>query len=233
MGFIDRQFISEPVVPTSSFNGQTIIVTGANSGLGLEASRMLIKLGALRVILACRNLDKGKTAAKDIQTTTGCSNETLDVWSLDMSNYASVLSFADRAKSELPRLDAMILNAGLYVHKYRLQEGNEEIINTNVISTALLAFLLHPKLQQTATQYHISTHLTITGSELYEVAKFKEAKVPNRQIFETLNDEEVFDKNKYDRYNVSKLLVMFVLKELSALAPVEKTGVVVDVVAPG
>ena len=178
-------------------------------------------------------MEKGKTAAKDIQITTGSSSESLDIWLLDMSNYASVLSLADRAKSELPRLDAIILNAGLYFHKYRLQEGNEEIINTNVISTALLTFLLHPELRQTAYQHNTSTHLTITGSELYEVAKFKEAKVHNRKIFETLNDEEVFNKNKYDRYNVSKLLVMFVLKELSAMAPIEKTGVIVDVVAPG
>jgi NADP-dependent 3-hydroxy acid dehydrogenase YdfG len=64
LGFINRQFIHYPPIPTASFNGKTAIVTGSNVGLGREACRHMVRLGASQVILACRNVEKGKAAAK-------------------------------------------------------------------------------------------------------------------------------------------------------------------------
>ena len=142
--FIYRQFIYKPPVPTASFEGKTVIVTGSNVGLGLEACRWMVRLGASQVILSCRNIEKGKAAAKDIQAKTSCSSDTLQVWHLDMSSYASVQAFSDRAKAELLRLDVLIGNAGLGTTEFRMTEDNEEQITTNVVSLSLLAFLLHP-----------------------------------------------------------------------------------------
>ena len=229
--FIHRQFIYEPPVPTASFKGKTAIVTGASSGLGLEACRWMIRLGASQVILACRNVENGKSAAKDIQRTTSCSSDTLRVWLLDMSSYASVVAFAGKAKSELPRVDVVIANAGIGTRTFRMTEDNEEHITTNVVSTSLLALLLHPKLRETAAKFNTRTHLTLTASELYEVAKFKERKAPVGQIFMTLNDKR--KANMADRYNVSKLLDIFVVKQIAALSDLKSSGVIVDCVAPG
>lgn len=229
--FFYRQFIHTPPAPTVSYNGQTIIVTGSNTGLGLEACRMMVCLGASQIILAVRNVEKGKAAAKDIQETTSCSADMLQVWHLDMSSYASVLSFADRVRSDLPRLDVLLGNAGLVKGKFGMTEDNEEVITTNVVSTALLGFLIHPKLHETAMKFNTQTHFTVTGSELYEFAKFKEGKAPDGKIFATLNDEKT--ANMDDRYETSKLLLEFVVKQMASMYPVASSGVIVNAVAPG
>jgi len=229
--FIYRQFIYEPPVPTASFKGKTVIVTGSNVGLGLEACRWMVRLGASLVILACRNVEKGKAAAEDIQATTLCSPDILQVWHLDMSSYASVQAFSDRVKAELPRLDVLIANAGIGTMTFRMTEDNEETITTNVVSLSLLAFLLHPKLRETAVQYNTQTHITVTASELYEVAKFKEREAPDGQLFATLNDKT--KAHMSDRYNVSKLLEIFVVRQMAALSPLSSSNVIVNCVAPG
>jgi len=229
--FLYRQFFYEPPVPTASFKGKTAIVTGSNVGLGLEACRWMVSLGASRVILACRNLEKGKAAAKDIQATTSCSPDTLEVWHLDMSSYASVQAFSDRVKAELPRLDVLIANAGIGTQTFRMTEDNEETITTNVVSLSLLAFLLHPKLRDTAVQHNTQTHITVTASELHEIAKFKERKAPDGQLFATLNDKT--KANMGDRYNVSKLLEIFVIKQMAALSSLSSNNVIINCVAPG
>ena len=230
-GFIHRQFLYEPPMPTASFKGRTAIVTGASSGLGLEACRQMVSLGASKVILACRNTEKALLAAKDIQATTSCSDNVLDVWHLDMSSYASIKAFADKVRAQLPRLDVCIANAGIGTRTFRMTEDNEETITTNVVSMALLAFFLHPKLRETAARYNTQSHLTVTGSELYEVAKLKEREVPAGRIFATLNDRDKADMA--DRYNVSKLLAVLIVKQLANMATFESSGVIVNCVAPG
>ena len=231
LAFIRRQFISYPPVPNASFKGKTAIVTGASSGLGLEACRWMVRLGVSQVILACRNVEKAEAAVKNIQATTSCSSGALQVWHLDLSSYASVQAFSERVKAELPRLDVLVANAGLWQHKFGLTEDNEETITTNVVSMSLLAFFLHPKLRETAAKYNTQTHFTVTGSELYEVAKFKERSAPAGQLFTTLNDKR--KANMSDRYNVSKLLAIFVVKQMAALSPLSSSGVIINCVAPG
>jgi NAD(P)-dependent dehydrogenase (short-subunit alcohol dehydrogenase family) len=231
VGFVHRQFLSEPPVPTVSFKGRVVIVTGSNVGLGLEACRMMVGLGVSKLILAVRNTEKGKAAAEDIRTTTSCSADILQVWQLDLSSYASVLAFADRVKTELPRLDVLIGNAGIGTLTFRMTEDNEETITTNVVSLFLLGFLIHPKLRETALEYKTQTHFTVTASELYEIASFKERNVPAGQIFATLNDKSKAKMS--DRYNVSKLLEVLLIRQMAAMSPLKSSNVIVNSVAPG
>lgn len=230
--FIDRQFIhNRPPDPAFSFAGQTVIVTGGSSGLGLAASQKLIERGASCVILACRGLPKAEAAADAIRASTGCDAHRVRVMHLDLNSYASVLEFASRVEAELPRLDALLLNAGLAPMKFSTTEGNEETITTNVVSLALLALLLHPMLSRSARESGAYAHITVTGSELYEYAKFEERKAGEGAIFEALADEKKWSAS--DRYNTSKLLALFVVKQIAALSPVDKSGVIVNCVAPG
>ena len=222
---------SHHLAPTASFAGETVIVTGSNVGLGKEACRWLVRQGASQVIIACRDVAKGKAAAKDIQATTSCSPDTVQVWPLDLSSYASVQSFVDRVNAELLRLDALIANAGLGSRTFRMSADNEEMITTNVVSLFLHALLLYPKLHETAVKHNTYTHITVTSSELYEVAKFTERNSPCGQLFATLNDKT--KANMSDRYNVSKLLEVFVVKQMAHLAPLETGKVIINSIAPG
>lgn len=99
--------------PTGSFEGKTIIITGGNSGLGKEAARHYARLGASRLILAVRDLDKGHNAKREIESSTQCVASVIQVWKLDMASYASVRKFAARVCNELDRVDIFHANAGV------------------------------------------------------------------------------------------------------------------------
>lgn len=139
-----QQFTTLPY-PTTPFTGQTVIVTGANSGLGLEACRHFVRLGAAKVIMACRDVDKGQTAAGSISG----GRDVVEVWQLDLSSFDSVKSFAHRAE-RLERVDALVSNAGVALGVFVETEGYESCITVNVISTFLLMVLMLPKMRSTA-----------------------------------------------------------------------------------
>ena len=130
--FLKAQFFAKISTPTGDFSNETIIVTGSNTGLGLEAARHLVRLGAAKVILAVRTMSKGEAAAADIVESCNVSRSTVEVWELDMADPESIKAFAARA-SELERLDAAILNAGLMTFKWSETKGIENHIAVNVI----------------------------------------------------------------------------------------------------
>ena len=183
--FLKNQFAAIPY-PETNFAGQTIIVTGSNAGLGLEAARHFTRLNAERVILAVRNLEKGEAAKQSIEESTG-RKCVLEVWRLDLSSYESVKEFVRKAEG-LNRLDAVVENAGIFTTKYAVFEDNESIITTNVVSTFLLGLMILPKLRETATKYNITPHLVVVSSDVHSFTSFPEKSSPN--IFKTLNDKE-------------------------------------------
>ena len=118
-----------------SFAGRTAIVTGANSGLGLVTARELARVGA-RVILACRNVDKGEAAAA------GMSGD-VQVRQLDLQDLASVRDFADT----IAVVDVLINNAGIMAVPYAItRDGFESQIGTNHLGHFALTNLLAPKI---------------------------------------------------------------------------------------
>ena len=80
-------------------------------------------MNAEKVILACRSLERGEAAKKDIEATTKRTGAA-EVWQLDLGSYASVKAFAERVKT-LKRLDSIVENAGISTMQYRALEGNE------------------------------------------------------------------------------------------------------------
>lgn len=116
-----------------SFAGRTVIVTGANSGLGLVTARELARVGA-HTILACRNTAKGQEAAA---TMTG----DVEVRTLDLQDLASVREFAEGVES----VDVLINNAGIMAVPYALtKDGFESQIGTNHLGHFALTNLLLP-----------------------------------------------------------------------------------------
>src|SRR3989442_11134516 len=89
--------------------GRVAIVTGANSGIGFVAARELAKAGA-RVVLACRDTEKGDRAARDIVAARPAAQA--EVAALDLASLKSVRAFAERFRAEHDALDLLINNAG-------------------------------------------------------------------------------------------------------------------------
>jgi len=171
-----KQIFFKIPVPQTKFAGQTIIVTGANSGMGLEAVRHLVRLDAAKVILAVRNLSKGESAAEDVRTTTNCRPDVLEVWHVDFESAASVVAFAKRVNTELDRLDVFLANAGVYGWDYHEVDGNERMITVNVVNTLLVGILVIPKLRETSVKFNKETVLTFNGSMAHSMTNFPERK---------------------------------------------------------
>lgn len=193
--FLYSQLLVTPSYPTASFAGQVAIVTGSNTGLGLEAARHIVRLGAEKVILAVRNTSKGETAKQSIEESTQRSG-VVEVWSLDLSSYESVKQFAKRAQS-LQRLDLLLENAGMMQNSFTTTEQDESTVTTNVTSTFLMALLVLPKLQETAQRFNTLPRLTIVASDVHFITKFKERTA--ERIFDELNNEKSADMP--DRYD--------------------------------
>jgi retinol dehydrogenase-12 len=199
--FVGSQLHAKIPYPTKKWTGQTIIVTGSNVGMGLEAARHFVRLDAAKVILAVRNLSKGEAAKASIEASEKRLN-VVDVWELDLAKYASVKAFAARAQ-KLERLDVVIENAGIYTFEFNQAEENEATITVNVVSTFLLALLLIPKLRETAVKFEKVPVLTFTGSFVHFDTKFPERKEAN--IFEGLAKEKGARMN--DRYVLPTILI--------------------------
>ncbi|CRG88164.1 hypothetical protein PISL3812_05191 [Talaromyces islandicus] len=182
--FLSSQFKTLPY-PSQSFQGLVVVVTGANTGLGLEASRHFVRLGAAKVILAVRDVEKGKVAQDSISSSTKINDRT-EVWSLNLASYESVKEFAKRA-ARIDRLDILVANGGICTETFELAEGMEKSFLVNVVSTFLLIFLLLPKLRETAAEFQTRPHVTIVSSEGHETATFDEGK--SGSIFAALNDQ--------------------------------------------
>ncbi|OJD14304.1 hypothetical protein ACJ73_09094 [Blastomyces percursus] len=149
--FLYSQLFVIPNYPTASFANQTIVITGSNTGLGFEAARHFARLNAKKIIIAVRNVAAGEKDKELIETST-CRTNLCEVWELDLASYDSIKSFAQRAATELPRIDFLLENAGIVTHTYNTAEGHERTITINVIRTFLLGLLLLSKLKESATQ---------------------------------------------------------------------------------
>ncbi|BBX54918.1 3-oxoacyl-[acyl-carrier-protein] reductase FabG [Mycobacterium shottsii] len=136
-----------------SFTGRTVIVTGANSGLGAVTARELARHGA-RVILAVRNTSKGEAAAQQM---TGSNAGPVEVRRLDLQDLSSVREFA----AGVDKSDLLIDNAGIMATPYALTaDGFESQIGTNHLGHFALTNLLLPKLTDRVVTVSSMAHWT-------------------------------------------------------------------------
>jgi NAD(P)-dependent dehydrogenase (short-subunit alcohol dehydrogenase family) len=127
--------------------GRTAVVTGANSGLGLETSVALAAAGA-RVIMACRNPEKAATALAELRRRVPGSDVAL--MTLDLSSLASVRAFAREVNERHSRLDLLINNAGIMgVPLSKTVDGFESQMGTNHLGHFALTGLLIDRLMAT------------------------------------------------------------------------------------
>jgi retinol dehydrogenase 12 len=189
--FIHTQFVLKIPEPSSSFASKTVIVTGANGGLGKEIVKHIIRLGADKVIFGCRSLSRGNTAKLEIEKLLKCSPDIIQVWEIDLGSPSSIRSFVNQVNA-LPRLDILINNAGIRSVTFKAVYDTEHTLAINNIGTFLLALQLIPKLRETARNYHVTPHMTTVASALYDVAKYPETH--GDDIFAWFQDEAHVNK---------------------------------------
>jgi NAD(P)-dependent dehydrogenase (short-subunit alcohol dehydrogenase family) len=127
--------------------GRTVIVTGANTGIGFETAKMLSKKGA-NVVLACRNLEKGRAAAAQILAERPAG--AVSVEALDLSDLESAAAFSVAFSAKHERLDLLIENAGVMVPPFgRTKQGFELQVGTNHLGHFALTGRLLALLERT------------------------------------------------------------------------------------
>ncbi|XXG99712.1 hypothetical protein Hte_006053 [Hypoxylon texense] len=229
--FYRQLFVDPPSVSRSDTDlvGKTAIVTGANSGIGLECARLLLNLGLSKLIIAVRDETNGDAAARNLRSDPKLASRTIEVWKLDLASYTSVTDFATRAQG-LEHLDIAILNAGIYRATLVLvpSTGHDENVQVNYISNTLLAVLLLPVLKAKRRESHAG-RLVIVSSDTAAWSAFKEK-----------NEDRIlpaFDKvsrGGYDhnqQYGASKLLGQLFLTELAKR--VSPSIAIINCVNPG
>src|SRR3979490_253802 len=120
--------------------GRTAVITGANTGLGYETAAALAAKGA-HVVLAVRNLEKGKEAARGIEQAPPHAQGQLQ--ELDLTSLESIRSAADELRSKHDNIDLLINNAGvMFTPKSTTKDGFELQFGTNHLGHFALTNLL-------------------------------------------------------------------------------------------
>lgn len=231
LGFFYDQLIRRLPYPSTNLSGRTYIVTGANTGLGLEAARHCVRLGAEKVIIAVRDVSRGTKAQEDIERTTHRKG-VIQISRLDLASYASVEAFALEMQ-KLDRIDGVIMNAGIAPQTFALAEENEASITVNVVSTLLLTVLMLPRLREVGRAHDIHPHIAIVSSEVHAWAELAPDFAPEGEIFNKLSDKEAADMSQ--RYPLSKLLEILLVRELmnDIRGKGEQDNVIINTVNPG
>lgn len=196
-------------------SGKVVIVTGANSGLGYEAARMLAHKAAI-VTMACRNQEKGKRAVEQIRRENPTGRVVLQ--RLDLADLGSVQQFVEDFLEENDHLDILINNAGVMATPYRkTADGFELQFGTNHLGHFLLTGLLYDTLKSTP------------GSRVVTVSSY--AHLFGRINFDDLNSEGFYQK--WLAYGQSKLANVLFGYELQRRTSRNGKNPISSVVHPG
>ncbi|KAI0344677.1 NAD(P)-binding protein [Trametopsis cervina] len=199
---LGSQFTRVPPVLTADVRGKTVTVVGANAGIGLECAKHFARMRPARLILCCRNEKKGQEAAELIAKETTFRP---DVEILDLSSFASVVTFTRRLKGE--PIDILVLNAAVVTYLYQpTGDGWEEGLQVNHLSTALLSFLLVPNLLKAAETHSSTSRLVVVASEVHYWRRFDEQIVQNGVLAQLNTEEYCTSEVMATRYFDTKLL---------------------------
>ncbi|KAI0031361.1 hypothetical protein K488DRAFT_52244 [Vararia minispora EC-137] len=216
--FFRDQLSKVPPVDKASLTGKTILVVGANVGLGLDASKHFASMKPARLILACRSQEKGEAAMKTIEEATGFRGVELRL--VDLSRFASVVEFAAKLEDEGLVLDIYVYNAGVLAVKHEEStDGWELSLQVNALSVLLLSVLLLPSLLRAASAKPNSCpRMIIVGSEALFLAKMPKDILNSPNIMRKLNEPESFEtaSMQQPRYCQSKALTLLITRELAA-----------------
>ena len=195
--------------------GKVAVITGANSGLGFEAAKILAAKGA-HVVLAVRDTEKGKQAAAEIKRAVPAAS--LEVLALDLASLASIRRFAEAFPAAHGRLDMLINNAGVMAIPRRVTaDGFEMQFGTNHLGHFALTGLLLPLILKTP-----SSRIVTVSSGAHMFGKIN---------FDDLQSERSY--SKWGAYGQSKLANLLFAYELQRKLDAAGSGTISVAAHPG
>ncbi|CAH0713480.1 unnamed protein product, partial [Brenthis ino] len=191
-------------------SGKVVVVTGASGGIGFETALELARRGA-KVIIACRNIQKGEKAVRKIISKT--RNKRVRFIHLDLTSLASIRKFVEKLKESEVKLDVLINNAGaICTSRDRTKDGILKDLQINYFAPFLLTILLLPMLRHAAP-----SRIIVVSSSWHR--------------FGTTEDINSGKHNYIQSYANSKLCNILFSKELAR--KLEGTGIDVNSLNPG
>jgi NAD(P)-dependent dehydrogenase (short-subunit alcohol dehydrogenase family) len=185
-------------------SGRTVVVTGANSGLGFEATRVFAQKGA-DVVMACRSRERGAEAREEIRS--AVESPSLSVLELDLADLDSIRSFVERFEQEYDDLHVLCNNAGVMaIPRRETADGFEMQLGVNHLGHFALTAQLFDRLRETAGESRVVTQ----SSGIHENGEM---------AFADLHGEESYDK--WDAYGQSKLANLLFAYELDRRLPAD------------
>jgi NAD(P)-dependent dehydrogenase (short-subunit alcohol dehydrogenase family) len=164
--------VVDALAPRQALAGKVAVVTGGNSGMGLETVKALASAGC-RVVLASRSVGRGQRAVQREIHQPGLGNYSVPdanvvVKQLDLGDLDSVTAFAEDLNATEPRVDFLVLNAGIMAlpKLMRTADGFEKQIGVNHFGHALLTRLLIPKLKA----QDFPSRIVVLSSHLHSLA---------------------------------------------------------------
>ena len=202
-------------VRVSDMTGQTVVVTGGNSGIGFETAAALAAMGA-RVLVTARNADRGRAAVAGIADRTPGAQVQLVVF--DLADLSSVRRGAAEILEQAPRLDVLVNNAGLVLSERRVTvDGYEATFATNHLGPFLLTNLLLDRMRASAP------------ARIVNVASTAHNSARKGMPFDDLQSEGRYRAMRV--YGQSKLANILFTNELARR--LEGTGVTANSLHPG
>ena len=203
-----------------SQKGKIILITGANSGLGFEATKVLSKKGA-QIIMTARNLHKGNKALEAIKKEN--PNAMLDVMLLDLADFDSIRNFSNEFHSKYSKLDVLINNAGVMNPPKRevTKQHFEVQFGTNHLGHFLLTGLLLDILKNTP-----NSRVSVQSSIVHKTESMK----PDI-YFDDLNFEKSY--NREQAYAQSKLANLLFAYEFDRRLKANNINTIVTAAHPG
>jgi NAD(P)-dependent dehydrogenase (short-subunit alcohol dehydrogenase family) len=194
-------------------HAKTVLITGANRGIGFYTAKGLAKMGA-RIVMACRDLSKSIPQCERIQIDAGHSE--IEVMHVDLASLNSIRSFSNEFQERYSQLDILINNAGVFrMKREETEDGFEKTIGTNYLGPFLLTHLLLPCIMNS------------TGAQIINISS-------NAHYYGNLNLKDLQRKRRYQgflAYAASKLALVFFTQELTKR--LKDKGIRVNAVHPG
>ena len=211
---IRRYFAGGVCHSRAKLDGKTVIITGANTGIGKETAIDLARRGA-RVIIACRSAEKGEEAVVEVRAKS--DNDKVVFRRLDLASLESVRRFASKVLEEEPTIDILINNAGVMACPYsKTEDGFEMQFGVNHLGHFLLTNLLLDRLKESP-----AARIVNVSSMGHKLAK--------RINFDDLNSEKSY--SSFVAYSQSKLANILFTRSLAKR--LVGTSVIANCLHPG